>query len=187
MFRIKRNGEPKMTFPRTKFLAGSAAIAMFGPALMQSVMKEAEAATPRDIDLLNKEIELENAGIKAYTDAFKLNLLSPPVLEVAKRFRSDHQAHAEALAAAVRSAGGRPSTGTTKLEYPPLTSEADILAFAEKVERFASTAYLDDIGKLSNPVLAKLMASILGVETTHIAMLAAALKQPLPPYQGFVS
>jgi Ferritin-like domain len=175
-----------MTRTRTKFLAGSAALAVFGPALIQSVMREAEAAAPSDIELLNGEIELENAGVKAYTDAFKLNLLSLPVLEIAKGFRADHQAHAEALAAAVRAAGGTPSTATTKLDYPPLKSEADILAFAEKVERIGTTAYLNDIGKLSNSALATLMASILGVETTHIATLAAALKQPLP-YRGFVS
>jgi hypothetical protein len=40
----------------------------------------------------------------------------------------------------------------------------------------ASNGERNDIGKLSNPALAKLMASILGVETT----------QPLP-YRGFVS
>jgi rubrerythrin len=175
-----------MPLSRTQLLTGGAALAVFGPALISSMVKEAEAASPADIDLLNGAIEIENAGIKAYTDAFSLNLLSPPVLAVAQGFRADHQAHAAALAAAVRSAGGTPTTKTAKLDYPPLKSEADILAFAEKVERIAATSYLGDIGKLSNPAMSKIMASILGVETTHVAILASALKQGVP-YHGFVS
>jgi Ferritin-like domain len=175
-----------MSLSRSKLLAGGAALGVFGPTLVGAMLQEAQAATPSDIQLLNGAIELENAGIKAYTDAFSLNLLSPPVLAIAKGFRSDHQAHAAALTAAVKAAGGTPTTATAKLEYPSLKSEAEILAFAEKVERLAATSYLTDIGKLSNPALAKTMASILGVETTHVATLAAALKQG-PPYPGFVS
>ena len=152
------------------------------------MMKDAEQATASDIDLMNQAIELENAGIKAYSDAFSLNLLSAPVLEVAKGFQADHQAHAAALAAAVIAAGGTPSTKTVEIQYPPLASEADILAFAEHVERVAATEYLTDIGKLSSHRIATLMASILGVETTHVAMLASALKEDRPySGSGFVS
>jgi rubrerythrin len=151
-----------------------------------TMMKEAEKATPKDIELINEAIALENAGIKAYDDAFALNLLSAPVLEIAKAFQSDHKAHAAALAAAVRAAGGVPTTETLKIDYPPLNSEADILAFAEHVERAAANEYLMDIRYLSSPALAYLMASILGVETTHVATLAAALKEDRP-YPGFVS
>lgn len=149
------------------------------------MIKEAEQATASDIELMNQAIELENAGIKAYSDAFSLNLLSAPVLEIAKGFQSDHQSHAAALAAAVKTAGGTPTTKTAKIEYPPLNSEADILAFAEHVERAAATEYLTDVGKVSTHAIARLMASILGVETTHVATLAAALKEERP-YPGFV-
>lgn len=174
-----------MSLSRSKLLTAGATVAVFGPTLVGAMLKEAQAATPSDVQLLNGAIELENAGIKAYTDAFSLNLLSPPVLAIAEGFRSDHQAHAAALAAAVKASGGTPTTETAKIEYPSLKSEADVLAFAETVEREAATAYLTDIGKLSNPALAKIMASILGVETTHVATLAAALKQGRP-YPGFV-
>lgn len=175
-----------MSISRKTLLAAAVAAGLFAPALMSSLVTEAAAATPADIELLNGAIELEHAGIKAYTDAFTLNLLSPPVLEIAKSFRSDHQAHAAALAAAVRAAGGTPSTATPKLQYPALKNEADILAFAETVERAAATSYLTDIGKLSNPALSKIMASILGVETAHVTTLATALKQGRA-YSGFVS
>lgn len=175
-----------MSLSRAHLLKNGAALAIFAPALISSMVKEAEAASPGDIELLNGAIELEHAGIKAYSDAFSLNLLSPPVLAIARSFKADHEAHAGALAAAVKAAGGTPTTATAKLEYPSLKSQADILAFAEKVERIAATSYLTDIGKLSNPALSKIMASILGVETTHVSTLAAALKQDRP-YAGFVS
>jgi hypothetical protein len=139
-----------------------------------------------DIDFLNGAIALENAGVKAYQDAASLNLLSPPVLAVAKGFMSDHEAHAAALTAAVKAAGGTPSSATAKLEYPPLNPEADILTFAETVERVAATAYLSELGRLSNPQLAKLLASILGVETTHVSTLTSVLKHG-PAYIAFVS
>lgn len=159
---------------------------MTAPSLISSMIDHAKGATSADIVMLNGAIELENAGIKAYSDAFALNLLSPGVLAVAQGFRADHQAHGAALAAAVSSAGGTPTTATAKLEYPALNSEKDILSFAETVERLAATTYLTEIGKLSNPALAQLMASILGVETTHVSTLASALKEDRP-YVGFVS
>jgi hypothetical protein len=80
-----------MTHSRTKFLADKSAIAVFGPALIHSVIREAEAATLRDNELLNGEIKLETAGIKACTGAFRLKLLCLPVLEIAKGFRADHR------------------------------------------------------------------------------------------------
>jgi hypothetical protein len=174
-----------MPISRSQVIRG-AAFGLFAPSLISAMIAEAKGATSADIALLNSAIELENAGIKAYTDAFSLNLLSPGVLAVAKGFRSDHQAHAAALSAAVRSAGGTPSTSALRLQYPALKSQTDILSFAETVERTAATSYLTDIGKLSNPALSKLMASILGVETTHVATLATVLKQDRP-YSGFVS
>jgi hypothetical protein len=153
---------------------------------LSCMMKQAEHATANDIELMNRAIELENAGIKAYDDAFSLSVLSAPVLEIAKGFQADHRAHAAALAAAVKAAGGTPTTNTTEIQYPSLKSEADILAFAEHVERAAATEYLTDVGNVSSPAIARLMASILGVETTHVATLAAALKEDRP-YSGFVS
>jgi hypothetical protein len=151
-----------MAFSRTKLLSTGTALAVFGPVLMGTMIRAAEAATPDDIALFNGAIPLENAAVKAYSDAAGLNLLSPPVLAIAKGFMGDHKAHADALSAAVKAAGGTPATTTAQIPYPSLNSEADILMFAEKIERMAATAYLTDIGKLSDPALSKIMASILG-------------------------
>jgi Ferritin-like domain len=175
-----------VSISRNQLLVSGAAFAVFTPALVNTMAEAASGASPGDIAILNSEIALENAGVKAYRDAASLKLLSAPVLAVAMSFVSDHLAHIGALSAAVKAAGATPTAETAKLEYPMFKTEADILAFAEKVERLAATSYLKDIEGLKDPKLARLMASIMGVETTHVTILSEALKQPRP-YAGFVA
>jgi rubrerythrin len=175
-----------MTVSRSKILAAGSALTVFGPAVIAAMVQAAEAADEGDIKILNTAIPLELAAIKAYTDAAGLNLLQPAVLQVAVGFRTDHQAHADALAAAVRAAGATPVTTPVAITYPALKSQADILKFAESLERQAASTYLSVIPVLKDRNLAKTMASILGVETTHVSTLAAALGEG-KAYTGFVS
>ena len=176
-----------MEISRAKLLGAGTALAAFGPSLLGPFMTAAEAADQGDIAILNSAIELERAGIKAYTDAAGTGLLSPGVLAVAKGFLQDHTAHRDALIAAVKASGATPTTETTKLTYPSLKSQEDILNFAETVERAAASAYLANIPKFQDRNLARTAASILGVETTHVAILAYTLKKTTEPYNDFVS
>jgi hypothetical protein len=153
---------------------------------MLAFQKAAVAATPGDLAVLNSAIPLERAGIKAYADAASLGILSPGVLAVAKGFMADHMAHRDALIAAVKAGGGVPTEDTVKLVYPSLKTEKDILVFAQSVERQAASAYLGVFPVLQDKALAKAAASILGVETMHVGILASALGQP-QPYSGFIS
>jgi rubrerythrin len=153
---------------------------------MLAFTEAAVAASPSDIAALNTAIPLERAGIKAYQDAAALHILSPAVLAVATGFMNDHIAHRDALIAAVKAGGGTPSPDTVKLTYPPLKTEKDILRFAESVERQAASAYLSVFPILKDQALAKVAASILGVETMHVGILASALGEG-QPYHGFVS
>jgi rubrerythrin len=167
---------------RAKALGAASAVALVGPALMTNLLMAAESMDPGDIKILNVAIELERAGIKAYTDAAGTGLLSPGTLAIAKGFLADHTAHRDALIAAVKAGGGTPSEATTHLDYPPLKTEADILNFAYVVERTAANTYLSVIPAFKNRDLAKTAASILGVETTHVAILGYALKKGTEPY-----
>jgi Ferritin-like domain len=173
---------------RAKALGAASAVALVGPALMTNFLMAAESMDPGDVAILNTAIELENAGIKAYTDAANTGLLSPPILAVAKGFLADHTAHRDALTAAVKAGGGTPSVKTTHLDYPPLKSENDILNFAYVVERTAANTYLSVIPSFKNRDLAKTAGAILGVETTHVAILGYVLKKGTEPYpSSFVS
>jgi hypothetical protein len=171
---------------RGRLLTAAPASLIFTSGLVAMLQTAARGASKNDIDILNSAIPLERAGIKAYQDGAATGLLSAGVLEVAKGFMSDHMAHRDALIAAVKAAGGVPSDATTKLTYPELKSQADILRFAESVEKAAASAYLGAFANLEDKNLAKAAVSILGVETMHAGILASALGQPAP-YKGFIS
>jgi rubrerythrin len=170
---------------RRRFVFTAPAVALAGFALLGDLADAAATAEPNDVALLNSGIELERAGIKAYTDAAATGLLGADVLKVALGFRSDHSAHRDALISAVRAANGIVTTRTLAVDYPPLRTQADILAFALTVEHLAANTYLTLIPKLQDRDLAKAAGSILGIETTHVALLAQALGQPAYP-QPFV-
>jgi hypothetical protein len=173
---------------RAKALGAASAVALVGPALMTKFLMAAENMDPGDVKILNVAIALERAGIKAYADAAATGLLSAPVLDVAKGFMADHTAHRDALIAAVKAGGGTPTDDTTHLDYPSLKSEADILNFAYSVERIAASTYLSVLPAFKNRDLAKTAGAILGVETTHVAILAYVLKKGTEPYpSSFVS
>jgi rubrerythrin len=176
-----------MRISRTKLLGMGSAIAMIGPALLNPFISAAEAASEGDIAILQSAARGERTAIKAYTDAAGTGLLSPPILAVAKGFMQDHIAHRDALEGAIKAAGVTPEGGVTAITYPPLHSQDDILNFAETLERGAATAYLTSIPNLQDRQLARVAGSILGVETTHVAILAYTLSKTTEPYKDFVS
>jgi ABC-type nitrate/sulfonate/bicarbonate transport system substrate-binding protein len=179
---------PDSILSRAKALGAASAIALVGPTMMTNFLLAAEGMDPSDVKILNVAIALERAGIKAYTDAAGTGLLTPGVLAVAKGFMSDHIAHRDALIAAVKAGGGTPTDDTTQLTYPPLKTEDDILEFAYSVERDAASTYLSVLPAFKNRDLAKTAGAILGVETTHVAILAYVLKKGTEPYpSSFVS
>jgi rubrerythrin len=171
---------------RAALLGAGSAIALVGVDLMTRFVQAASVADADDIAALNAAIELERAGIKAYQVAAATKLLSAPVLAVCGRFVADHVAHRDALIAAVRAGGGVPSEGTAHLNYPTLDSQVAILHFARGVEEKAASTYLSVVPEFSNRALAQAAASILGVETTHVALLAQALGETSYP-SSFVS
>jgi rubrerythrin len=72
-------------------------------------------------------------------------------------------------------------------QYPSLKTQNDILTFATSVERQAASAYLASVPRFKDRTLAKVAASILGVETTHVAILTYTVSQTTEPYKDFVT
>ncbi|MDP9016854.1 MAG: ferritin-like domain-containing protein [Candidatus Eremiobacteraeota bacterium] len=172
---------------RGQVLFSGVALGVLGAPLLTQFVAAATNATADDLGILNSALELELAAIKAYADAAATKLLSKEVLAVALGFQRDHQAHRDALTAAVTAGGGKPSTKPALLEYPVLKTQSDILHFAKSVEEKAASTYLSVISEFTDRRLAQAAASILGVETTHVALLAQVLGE-LPAYKsGFVA
>lgn len=162
---------------RSSALGATSALALAAPLVFANFARAAAKADASDIKLLDTAIPLERAAIKAYADAAGLNILSPSVLAVAKSFMADHQGHLDALVAAVTQGGATPTDETAKISTPKLASETDILNFAYTVERLAANTYLSTIAQFKNRDFATTAASIMGVETTHVALLAEALRK----------
>ncbi len=173
-------------YPRRIFLGSGAALALVGTTLMRDFALAATVADPLDLATLNAALELESAGIKAYDDAARTKLLSPQSVKFTLGFRSDHIAHRDALAAAVRSGGATPSRRTARIAYPALRHEYDVLRFAKTFEELAASTYLSVIPDLRDRKLAQVAAAILGVETTHVSTLAQMLGTTNPYERGFV-
>ena len=143
--------------------------------------------TDTDIEILNHSLGGEYFGIAAYDAAIGTGLLEDGVREVAQKFQGDHKQHAERIREAITSLGGQPietkSWEQYAAEFPPptLKSQADILRYAASLEESGARGSVASVGEFSSPKLARLAASIAGVEAMHWSVLLGALGDPPVP------
>ncbi|GAC1568608.1 MAG: hypothetical protein NVS2B3_13120 [Vulcanimicrobiaceae bacterium] len=140
-----------------------------------------------DVKVLGRAIAFERAALKAYADAVATTGLSPRVIAALKGFSSDHQMQIDALVLAISQGGASAGSESANIATPTLSSEADVLSFIYTVERLGASTYLDTIAQFHNRDFATTAASILGVATTHVALLAEALKKTPAYPSGFVT
>lgn len=168
-------------------LLGVAGAVMLAAGGECAVAQAAQRGDPADVKTLNAAIAVELAAIAAYTSVAATSLLSPTVSSVLNSFLTDHRAHLETLGAVVTQAGGTITTEAVPVQTPPFAKEGDILAFVYTVERLAAGTHLGTLAEFKNRELAKTSGSILGVETTHVALLAEALRQNPAYPSGFTT
>lgn len=131
-----------------------------------------------DLEHLNEGLAGEHFGIAAYDAALSTGLLDEETAAVAKAFQSDHEFHRTALTEQILSRGGNavaplPASDYSK-EFPPLTTAADIVAYAIELEGGAARASIASVALYEDRSLAMLAAQIGGVEAQHWALLRAA-------------
>ena len=162
---------------------GVTAIALTTPAGIFGMNAAALAAADSgDVGLVSFAYTLENVAVAAYKAAAGTNLLPQAVLQVGLKFAGQHADHAAALGAAYKQlTGNAPVPPAGPFNFPALKNVTDILTFAKTLEEAAVGAYYGAIGKLQAPALQNALASIVGIEAQHVAVLAAALTQdPIP-------
>ena len=145
--------------------------------------KDSTAAS--DAKILNEALGSEFGAVAAYQVAADSGLLQKPVLDVAIKFQGQHQAHADFLVSTVKTLGGKPAEPKKAADYNfptgTLKTQVDVLRFGAGLEQAAARAYLGMITVLEDRELAKAMASILGDETMHWAILRQVLgEEPVP-------
>ena len=145
--------------------------------------KNAAAAGPQDVAILNTALGLEHEAIAAYQLGAESGLLETPVLDLAVTFQGQHKAHRDLLADTVRKLGGAPVEAKPAYDFPnhQLKSQADVIGFAADLEQAAVSAYLGAVPQFEDRALAKAAASILGDEAMHWATLRNALGLPPVP------
>ncbi len=167
----------------TRVLASLALVPVAGT----SVARAADRIDGGDVKALNASLALERAAIKAYGDALAANILTPPVAAVLTRFQSEHTAQQNALVGALTQASATVGTDVATVDPESFKTESDVLAYAYTLERSIANAYVTSIASYKKSDYATLTASILGVTTTHVALLAEALRRGAPYPTGLVT
>ncbi|MCM2252624.1 MAG: ferritin-like domain-containing protein [Ramlibacter sp.] len=177
---------PHPAAARRLFL-GQSGLVLSGAAVALLAGKDVLAAKSQgaagDIQILNTALGAELEAIAAYQLGAESKLLQKPVLDLALTFQGHHKEHADVLAKTVSKLGGNPVAAKAKYNFPAeqLTSQADVLKFAAKLEQGAVSAYLGAVPLFGNRDLSKAAASILGDEAMHWAILRQALGEaPVP-------
>ena len=161
-------------------LSGAAVALLSG---REALAAKAGHADPKDIQILNTALGSELEAIAAYQLGAESKLLQKPALDLALTFQGHHKEHADVLAKTIERLGGKPAVAKAKYNFPveQLTSQAEVLKFAAKLEQGAVSAYLGAVPLFGNRDLAKAAASILGDEAMHWAILRQALGEvPVP-------
>src|SRR5215831_12965097 len=165
-------------------------IALMGATGLYSAQKPKDDAAASDADILNTALGGEFGAVAAYQLAADSGLLEKPVLDLAMQFQGQHKAHADLLSKTVKTLGGMPAEPkkTTDYNFPieTLKTQVDVLRFAAGLEQGAASGYLSMVPVLGDRDLAKAVASILGDEAMHWAILRQALgESPVP--EPFIS
>lgn len=176
---------------RRSFLSssGKATLSVAAIALLAGRADLASATTgdaAKDVDILNVALGLEHEAINAYQLGATSGLLQKPVLDVAVLFQSHHKSHRDALIATIEKMGGKPVTEKSINDYAKalnaasLTSQADVLNLAARLEMGATNAYLGVIPAFKDHNLAQIAGRLAADETMHWTALTSALGRPLP-------
>ncbi|MGH9121969.1 MAG: ferritin-like domain-containing protein, partial [Acidimicrobiales bacterium] len=181
-------------FLRQSLVAGGgvAAAGALGATLIGVLEVPAWAATSSpDVMILQTAASIEKLAVNTYTTALTLPYIGGSSANgVVKAFVTttvgQHQAHfaafnqqATALGGAAQNNPDPAYVGTVNSTVASLTGLTDAQALAKVVslamtlETVAAETYVADVTSLSSPTARQLMASIMGVEAQHVAVLAA--------------
>lgn len=146
-----------------------------------------------DISALRTASSLEALAVQTYQKAIGSGLIATAmVVAVAKNFMGQHQQHAAAFESATTKAGGQAFTQpnpvvSAQVITPALAkikTENDVVTLAYMLESAASQTYQSAIGLMSKATYNSALASVLGVESRHQALLGVLLNDTTmyPPY-----
>lgn len=154
----------------------------FGGVLAGIVASPANAAEAVDIQILQTASSLEVLAVATYKAALTLPFISgnKTVAAFATMTMKQHHEHDMAFAAQATALGGKPQTAPNPKYLkvvndtkPMLTDAAKVVTLATALETVATETYLKNLSLLADTKTKTLFATVMGVETQHLATLRA--------------
>jgi len=152
-------------------------------ALTSLLATPASADTSLDTQILQTASSLEILAVATYEAALGLDFIkngNPVVVKFAMTTMDQHSQHNKAFQDQTKTLGGKiqdkPNTKyapVVEAAKPTLKTPADVVKLAATLEQVATETYLSDLNQFGDAASRKLMASIMGVESQHLATLRA--------------
>ena len=122
-----------------------------------------------DLGIANYALTLEYLEADFYAQVANSGMLKGKLLDTARAFGEEEQAHVDALIALIGKAGGK-AVSKPQASFP-LDSEKAILKLAATVENLGANAYLGQAGRIKDKEILAAALSIHSVEARHAAVL----------------
>lgn len=155
----------------------------FGALLAGLFATPASADEALDIQILQTASSLEVLAVATYGAALTLEFIksgNPVVIKFAQTTMMQHDEHRKAFQSQTKALGGKEQTApNAKFKpivdsaVPTLKAPLDVVNLAETLETVATQTYLMNTTLLEDVASKKVMASVMGVETQHAAVLRA--------------
>ena len=136
-----------------------------------------------DVMVLQTASSLENLAVATYGAALKLDFIAngnATVKAFAETTMGQHKEHGDAFKAATKTLGGtaqedpNPKYLTVVEDATPgLTDPSKVVALAMALEQVATQTYVSNLSLMRDNTSKELMASVMGVESQHLATLRA--------------
>jgi Ferritin-like domain len=150
---------------------GSALAAMTRPLSTQSGI---------EVQMFQTAASLENLAVATYSAALELPFVqeNAVILQFIETTRQQHSEHGELFNAEAEGLGGERQDApnprysqVVQASMPTLTDAAGVLGLAATLEEVATDTYLANLTMLRNAAMRTLMASVMGIESQHLATL----------------
>lgn len=136
-----------------------------------------------DVMVLQTASSLENLAVATYDAALGLDFIkdgNPVVKKFAQTTMKQHQEHGDAFKGATKTLGGEEQTEPNPKYLkvvndakPGLKDPAAVVELAMALEQVATQTYVANLSLLNDTTSKELMASVMGVESQHLATLRA--------------
>ncbi len=154
-----------------------------GAALIGILSRPAAADQALDVQILQTASSLELLAVATYGAALTLPFIvegNPVVVKFAQTTMKQHDEHRAAFQAQTGKLGGKVQdmanpkyAAVVEAAKPKLMQASDVVTLAMTLENVARDTYLSDLSMFTDKTAMTLMATIMGVETQHLATLRA--------------